>query len=67
MLVRFNYVYVVPVLFSEKLESALTNAEKEVELYIYEGNDHNISNNLSLALSCSVEFFDRYLKGGDTS
>ncbi len=52
----------VPVLFSERLEEALTNAEKEVEMYTYDGDDHNISANLGTALQRSVEFFDRYLK-----
>lgn len=52
----------VPVLFSEKLDEALKNNGKEVEFYTYEGDDHNIANNLSLALNRSVEFFDKYVK-----
>ena len=52
----------VPLLFSQKLEEALKNAKKPVELYTYEGDDHNISNNLGLALDRSVSFFDKYLK-----
>jgi dipeptidyl aminopeptidase/acylaminoacyl peptidase len=35
---------------------------KTVELYTYEGDNHNLSNNLSLALQRSVDFFDKYLK-----
>lgn len=52
----------VPIEFSEKLNGQMKTAGKEVELYKYEGDDHNISANLSLALSRSVEFFDRHLK-----
>lgn len=52
----------VPIEFPEKLEAQLKEIGKEVEFYQYEGDDHNISNNLSLALNRSVEFFDKYLK-----
>ena len=52
----------VPVLFSERLDEALKANNKTVEFYTYEGDDHNLSRNLSLALRRSVEFFDRYLK-----
>jgi dipeptidyl aminopeptidase/acylaminoacyl peptidase len=53
----------VPVLFSEILNEKLKEAGKEVELFTYEGDNHNISNNFSLAAGRSVEFFDKYLKG----
>lgn len=53
----------VPVLFSERLDEALKKADKTHEFYVYEGDDHNLSNNLSLALDRSVEFFDKYVKG----
>lgn len=52
----------VPVLFSERLQDAMREANKEVELYTYEGDDHNLSQNLSTALQRSVEFFDEHLK-----
>lgn len=52
----------VPVEFSETLEKQLKAAGKPTELYIYQGDDHNLSSNLSLALQSSVEFFDKYLK-----
>lgn len=52
----------VPVEFSEKLAKQLKQAGKEVELYIYQGDDHNLSANLFTALQRSVEFFDKYLK-----
>lgn len=52
----------VPLLFSQKLDEALKNAGKTVEFFTYEGDNHNLSNNLGLALQRSVEFFDRHLK-----
>lgn len=52
----------VPILFSQKLNNALQSAEKTVEFYTYENDNHNLSNNLNLALQRSVDFFDRYLK-----
>ncbi|KKQ23702.1 MAG: hypothetical protein US40_C0007G0016 [Candidatus Roizmanbacteria bacterium GW2011_GWC2_37_13] len=52
----------VPVLFSEKLEEQIKAAGKTVELYKYEGDDHNIGNNFNIAMQRSVEFFDKYLK-----
>lgn len=53
----------VPVEFSEKLDEQLKTANKTSELYIYEGDDHNLTNNLNIALQRSVEFFDKYVKG----
>jgi len=52
----------VPIEFSKSLEEQMRSAGKEVELFIYEGDDHNLSNNLSLALKRSVSYFDKYLK-----
>jgi len=52
----------VPLLFSQRLESALKSAGKPVKFYIYEGDDHNLSSNLYVALERSVQFFDIYLK-----
>lgn len=52
----------VPVAFSQKLSEQLKAEKKEVELFIYEGDDHNLANNLYTALQRSVEFFDKYLK-----
>jgi len=51
----------VPAEFSQKLEKQVKEAGKKVELFIYEGDDHNITNNLKVALQRSVEFFDKYL------
>jgi fermentation-respiration switch protein FrsA (DUF1100 family) len=52
----------VPLEFSEVLYQQLQEAGKTGELYTYEGDDHNISNLFSLAMTRSIEFFDRYLK-----
>jgi len=52
----------VPVLFSERLDEALKKAGKPVELFTYDGDDHNISQNVTTALDRSVAFFDKYVK-----
>ncbi len=52
----------VPIEFSETLNRQLRTAGKEVEYLTYEGDDHDINNNFSLAIQRSVEFFDKYLK-----
>ncbi len=52
----------VPVEFSEKLQRQMDTSGKPSELFIYPGDDHNIANNLGVALTRSVAFFDKYLK-----
>lgn len=52
----------VPVAFSESFRDKLLQAGKIVEYNVYPGDNHNISNNLNLALDRSVKFFDKYLK-----
>lgn len=52
----------VPVGFSEKLADQMKAAGKEVELYLYQGDDHNIATNFGTAMQRSIEFFDKYLK-----
>lgn len=53
----------VPVLFSQTLYNKLKQAGKKVEMFTYEGADHNISDpSFSLAMQRSIEFFDKYLK-----
>ena len=54
--------YSVPVIFSQKLAEQMKDAGKVVEIYTYEGDDHNIANNINNAIERSVEFFDKYLK-----
>lgn len=56
----------VPLVFSETLNEKLKEVNKEVELFTYEGDDHNLSNNFSIAAQRSVEFFDQYLKSSST-
>jgi len=56
----------VPPLFSESLKGDLENQQKVVEFYAYEGADHNLSSpSFELAMQRSIEFFDKYLKGGE--
>ena len=55
----------VPIEFSQKLNDQMKSAGKEVELYTYSGDDHNISHNFNLAMQRSVAFFDKYLKDGN--
>lgn len=52
----------VPWEFSEMLHDEMLEANQVVEFYSYEGDNHNISNNFSLAMQRTVEFFDHYLK-----
>ena len=52
----------VPWEFSQMLHDEMLQANKGVELYIYEGDNHNISRNFSLAMQRTIEFYDRYLK-----
>ncbi len=52
----------VPVEFSRKLEEKMKSAGKTVEYYEYPGDDHDITENFSVASQRSVEFFDKYLK-----
>ncbi len=55
----------VPLEFSELLFYQMLNAGKYVELYKYEGDNHNISNNFSTAMQRSIAFFDKYVKQAD--
>lgn len=52
----------VPSEFSKKLNDQLKSEDKVSELYLYEGDDHNLTNNFNLAMQRSAEFFDKYLK-----
>ncbi len=52
----------VPINFSEKLAEQMKAAGKEIELYTYPEDDHNISNYFNTAIQKSVEFFDKHLK-----
>jgi fermentation-respiration switch protein FrsA (DUF1100 family) len=52
----------VPVEFSQKLYDQVLAVGKSAELYLYEGDNHNISANFGTAMRRSVEYFDIYLK-----
>jgi len=52
----------VPLEFSEILYFQMLDANQYVELYKYEGDNHNISNYFSTAMQRTIEFFDRYVK-----
>lgn len=52
----------VPYEFSVKLDKLITEAGGNSEVYLYEGDDHNISANFSTAMKRSLESFDRVLK-----
>jgi dipeptidyl aminopeptidase/acylaminoacyl peptidase len=52
----------VPLEFSELLFFEMLNANQYVELYKYEGDNHNISNYFSTAMQRTIEFFDRFVK-----
>ena len=51
----------VPVEFSKKLKEQMDSAGKEAELYLYQGDDHNLSGNFSTAMQRSVVFFKKHL------
>ena len=52
----------VPVEFSQTLYEQLQAAGMPAELYLYEGDNHNLSNSFGLAMRRTIQFFDRYLK-----
>jgi dipeptidyl aminopeptidase/acylaminoacyl peptidase len=52
----------VPWEFSQSLADDLEAAGQEHELYIYDGDDHNLTANFGTAMRRTVEYFDRYLK-----
>ncbi len=52
----------VPVEFSETLLSQMQAVGRPVELYIYDGDNHNISNSFGTAIQRSIQFFDTYVK-----
>ncbi|HMU91833.1 MAG TPA: alpha/beta fold hydrolase [Anaerolineales bacterium] len=52
----------VPLDFSIRLAEMARNASQTADLYIYEGDNHNISANFSIAMERTIKFFDSYLK-----
>ena len=53
----------VPVEFSETLQTLMEKEKKQSELYIYEGDDHDITYSFGTAMQRSIEFFDTHVKG----
>jgi dipeptidyl aminopeptidase/acylaminoacyl peptidase len=54
----------VPVEFSRILFDQVLEAGGASELYEYSGDNHNLSNSFALATRRSIEFLERYVKGG---
>ncbi len=53
----------VPVEYSEALAAQFQAVGKPVELFTYEGDNHNLSANFSTAMARSIRFFDTHVKG----
>ncbi len=53
----------VPLAASETLYQQMLDAGQPVELYTYQGDDHNLAQSFGLAMSRTIAFFDQYLKG----
>ena len=54
----------VPPVFSESLADGVRAAGKDVTLYTYQNDDHNLSKDFGTAMERTIAFFDQYLKGG---
>jgi dienelactone hydrolase len=52
----------VPFEFSEILAAEMEAAGVPVELYLYEGDNHNLAISFWTAMNRSIEFFDKYVK-----
>jgi dipeptidyl aminopeptidase/acylaminoacyl peptidase len=55
----------VPAVYSEQLATQIQAAGRSVELFVYKGDNHNISENFGRAMALSIRFFDTYVKGSD--
>jgi uncharacterized protein len=53
----------VPYKYSVQLDERIRDAGKTVELFLHEGDDHNISTNRDVGLTLSVVFFDQHVAG----
>jgi dipeptidyl aminopeptidase/acylaminoacyl peptidase len=53
----------VPINWAEILAGELQNVGMAYEFYTYEGDNHNISGNFSVAMQRTIDFFDKYVKG----
>ncbi|MBI5954018.1 MAG: alpha/beta fold hydrolase [Chloroflexi bacterium] len=52
----------VPMAFSIRLAELTREAGQTADLYTYDGDNHNISENFSTAMQRTIAFFDTYLK-----
>lgn len=52
----------VPWEFSQTLDTEIKTAGKRSELFLYEGDDHDITRNFGKAMQESLEFFDTHVK-----
>lgn len=53
----------VPTFMSYYLAEEARAAGKDAELYIYDGDDHNLAMYFTAAMLRSIDFFDKYVKG----
>ncbi len=53
----------VPVEFSEILYEQVQAENRPVELYLYEGDNHDIYANFWTAMQRSIDYFDAHVKG----
>lgn len=53
----------VPIKFSRDFYQQLLAAGQTAEFYEYEGDDHNLAGSFSLAMTRTLNFFEKYLKG----
>ncbi len=56
----------VPIEFSASLYQELEAANQLAEYYVYEGDNHNLSDNFKLAMKRSLDFFDKYVEKAET-
>jgi dipeptidyl aminopeptidase/acylaminoacyl peptidase len=54
----------VPPVFSETLYKEVQAAGKTSEWYTYPGAEHNITEGFGLAMQRTIQWFDKYVKGG---
>jgi dipeptidyl aminopeptidase/acylaminoacyl peptidase len=52
----------VPVEYSEILQTQIQAVGRTVELFVYEGDNHNLSENFATAMARSIRFFDIHVK-----
>jgi len=56
----------VDIAWSDELKTWLTNAEKELEYFTYEGEPHEFMKAWTTVMTRTVDFFDKHVKGRNT-